>query len=335
MMRVRWQNDIPMQQLLNQANADIENIRREMTLIGTAYYKVMNPDFDLNNPPGNLQPDQLMNLIIGHIIDHFKTDHITRDEFLPTVQSKAAEIQAYLQANDIVDLPGRDVEVRQMAARDYPWIQFLHPDPYGTGGDYAVELGIMTPEVDEEAATALLETYNDHMLPFFVMREIYPGQFVPYYIAEQNTSSLVRKLYPNLPLIMGWPLFVEDTAVLSGFGNFDLLLRLNQLKLRMKAAVDFILDLNIHQASMTEEQAMGFMLRKGLYSEAEARYTWNRIRLMPGDSTYAYVGFQELLGMENAYKEKMGDSYSQKEFLAKVLSFGHIPLRNLKIKIME
>jgi uncharacterized protein (DUF885 family) len=335
MLRVKWQNDIPMQQLLNQANADIENIRREMTLICTPYYKIMEPRFDINNPPGNLTPDQLMNEIVNHIREHFKTDHITRDEFLPTIQSKAAEIQAYLQANDIVDLPSVDVDVREMASRDYPWVQFMRPNPYGTGGSYGVEVGLLAPDVDEASATAILEACNDYMLPFFVMREVYPGQFVPCYIAGQNTSSLVRKLYPNLPLIKGWALFVEDTAVLSGFGNYNLLLRLNQLKMRMKAAIDFILDLNIHQASMTEEQAMGFMLRKGFYNEAEAEYTWNRIRLIPGDSTYAYVGFQELLGMETAYKEKMGDSYSQKDFLAKVLSFGHLPLRHLKIKIME
>jgi len=39
--------------------------------------------------------------------------------------------------------------------------------------------------------------------------------------------------------------------------------------------------------------------------------------------------------MEKNYKQKAGDSYSQKEFLAKVLSYGMLPLRYLKQKIEE
>ncbi len=39
--------------------------------------------------------------------------------------------------------------------------------------------------------------------------------------------------------------------------------------------------------------------------------------------------------MEKTYKQKLGDSYTQKEFLAKVLSYGPIPIRKLKSKINE
>jgi len=335
MLRVMLQNEIPIQQLLNQANADIENIRREMTLICTPYYKIMDPRFDINNPPGNLTPDQLMNEIVNHVRRYFQSDHVTRQELLTAIQNLIPEIQAFLSDNEIADLPAPDLEIQTMARRDYPWVAFFPPNPYEASNDYRLEIGLLAPDVEEEQATAVLEEFNDYLLPFFVMREVYPGQFVPYTIAQQNTASFLRKLYPNMPLIKGWPLFVEETAALSGFGNYNLLLRLNQLKLRMKAAVDFILDLNIHQASMTKEQAVGFMQRKGFYSEVEAEYNWDRIRLLPGNATFAYVGFQELLAMENDYKEKMGDAYSQKEFLSKVLSYGHIPLRHLKTKIME
>ena len=138
-----------------------------------------------------------------------------------------------------------------------------------------------------------------------------------------------------MPLIKGWPIFIEEMLVKSGYGNYDLKLRLNQLKLKLKAVIDFCLDLNIHQGGLTKEQAIRLMTITGFQTTAEAERNWNRIILKPLDAAYAYVGYQELLDMQKIYKQKAGDSYSQKEFLAKVLSYGMLPLRYLKQKIEE
>lgn len=138
-----------------------------------------------------------------------------------------------------------------------------------------------------------------------------------------------------MPLIKGWPIFIEEMLVKAGYGNYDLRLRLNQLKLKLKAVIDFSLDLNIHQGGLTKEQAVRLMTITGFQTTAEADKNWHRIILKPLDATYAYVGYQELLDMEKTYKQKAGDSFSQKEFLAKVLSYGMLPLRYLKQKIEE
>jgi hypothetical protein len=329
------QNDIPTQELISRANADIENIRREMTLICTPYYQIMDPRFDIVSPPAGLTPDQLMNEIVFHVTKRFKGDHLTREGFFQGVQDLAAGIRTYIQENQLIDIPDKPVTIVLAPRRGYTWTRFLRPHVYEPSDEYTIEVGLLTPDIDDATALALLEEYDNDLLPFFVMRQIFPGQFVPFYFADQNTDSLVRKLYPNLPLIKGWPILVEEMMVLSGYGNYDLRMRFAQLKLRMKAAIDFILELNIHQAAMSKEVAMAYMMRKGFFSEAEASYNWDRISLLPGDATYAYVGLQELLDMQKAYKEKMGDSFSQKEFLSKVLSYGNLPLRRIKRLITE
>ncbi len=335
MLRLLLQNDIPIQELISRANADIENIRREMTLICTPHYMIMGPRIDINNPPGNLSPDQLMNEIVFHVMARFKEDHLTRDGFFQGMQDLTAGIRTYIEENQLIDIPDKPITIVMAPHRGYTWSRFIRPNVYEPSDEYTVEVGLMVPDIDDATALAILEEYNNHLLPFFIMRQVFPGQFVPFYFADQNTPTMVRKLYPNKPLIKGWPILVEEMMVLSGYGNFDLRFRFAQLKLRMKAAIDFILELNIHQASMTEEQAMGYMQRKGFLSETEARYNWDRIRLLPGDATYAYVGLQELLDMQEAYKTKVGDSFSQKEFLRKVLSYGNLPLRRIKRLITE
>jgi uncharacterized protein (DUF885 family) len=123
--------------------------------------------------------------------------------------------------------------------------------------------------------------------------------------------------------------------IISGFNNFDLRLRLNQLKFLLKAVIDFQLELNIHQAGMTKEQAIAYMIRGGFQTEVEAERKWNRILLKPGDAASQYIGYQEILDMEKDYRKIKGDAFSQKEFLEKLLSYGALPIRQLKTRMTQ
>jgi uncharacterized protein (DUF885 family) len=147
--------------------------------------------------------------------------------------------------------------------------------------------------------------------------------------------SLARKLYPNMMILKGWPIYIEEMLVTSGYDNFDLRLRLNQLKYLLKAAIDFQLELNIHQAGMTKEQAIAYMTRAGFQTEIEAERKWNHILLNPCDEAYRYIGYQEILDMEKDYKKLKGDAFNQKEFLQKLLSYGALPIRQLKARMAQ
>jgi len=245
-------------------------------------------------------------------------------------------LKKFIQENQLIDIPENNLNITEMPleAQGITWTRLLCPSIYETGNDYTLQISPLADELSEEKVESLLEEYNNYFLPFYTIRKIYPGQFVPYFYLNKD-SSLLKKFRPNLPLIKGWPIFIEEMLIKAGYRNYDLKLRLNQLKLKLKAVIDFSLDLNIHQGGLTKEQAVRLMTITGFQTTEEAEKNWNRIILKPLDATYAYVGYQELLDMEKAYKQKAGDSYSQKEFLAKVLSYGMLPLRYLKQKIEE
>jgi uncharacterized protein (DUF885 family) len=138
-----------------------------------------------------------------------------------------------------------------------------------------------------------------------------------------------------MPLLKGWSVLFEEMFIFEGFGNYDLNLRLNQLKMKLRVITDFIAEIQIHESNWTKEDAINYMVRVGFQTEAEAERKWNRILLFPGDATYAYVGMQEILDMEKEYKQLKGDAFSKKEFMSKLLSYGALPLRHLKKKILE
>ena len=83
-------------------------------------------------------------------------------------------------------------------------------------------------------------------------------------------------------------LFVDE-LIFKGFGNYDLRLRLNQLKFLLKAVMDFKLELNIHQGGMTKEMAIAYMTRGGFQTEAEAiSFIYSRI-LQEFQSEFFYL----------------------------------------------
>jgi uncharacterized protein (DUF885 family) len=138
-----------------------------------------------------------------------------------------------------------------------------------------------------------------------------------------------------MPLLKGWTIPFEEMLIYEGFGNYDLNLRLHQLKMQLRVITDFIAEIQIHESNWTKEDAINYMVRVGFQTEAEAERKWNRILLLPGDAAYAYVGMQEILDMQKEYEQLKGDAFSQKEFMTKLLSYGALPLRHLKKKILE
>lgn len=335
LMRISLLNTIPLQDLIARAQADYKNIRREMFLVVIPFYKIMEPKFDIEKPPASLTEDQLFNTTISHVLDHIETDHVARDDFLEKVKSLASEVKDFFTAKDIAEFPAEELNIESMPVelQGKSWTALSCPGIYETSGSYTCMVYALSNDWTEEQIESMLQEYNNYMLPFWVIRNVYPGQFVPTYYTNQY-PSLLRKFYPNQPLLKGWPLLLEEKLIKSGYEYYDLKLRLNQLKLQLRTVIDFIVDFNVHEGSWTKEEAIAYMTRGGFMTEGEAERKWNKILLNPGDAAYPYVGYQEILEIEKAVKQQKGEAYSQKEFLRQILSYGALPMRHLKSKIL-
>lgn len=336
LIRLTFQNNIPLLELVSRAQADYKNIRREMFLVCIPFYKIMEPKIDLENPPPNLTEDQLINETISHVFDKIKGDHPTKDELLGQVKTSAEQVKSFIQEKDLAGLPEKTLQIEPMPleAQGINLTRLISPGAYEGEGDFTCQISPIPEDWEEERIASLLEEYNNFMLPFFTVCHVYPGEFVPLFYTRKN-PSLVRRLYPNKPLIKGWSAYFEDMLPSSGFGNYDLRLRLNQLKMRLKTAINFIVEFNVHEASWTKEQAVAYMTRGGFQTTAEAERKWNHIILNPGDAAYAYVGLQEILDIEKEYRKIKGNDFNRKEFLQRLLEYGALPIRHLRKKILE
>ena len=336
LMRLSLQNNIPLQELIERARADINNIQGEMALVCIPWYQIMYPDVTIEQLAAQRGEEQARQIIIRNVLDKLKGEHTTKEGMIDQIRSSVAEIKDFITEKDILELTNGNLNIETMPAmyQGITWTRLAKPGAYETSTDYTSQITPIPDDWTEDQVNSFLEEYNNFLIYFYAVRTIYPGTLLPSFIANQN-SSLLRKLYPNMPLLKGWSLMIEEPLILQGFQNYDLRLRLHQLKMKLKTAVDFMIEFQVHEGTMTKEQAIAYMVRAGYMSEAEAERKWNRCLLLPGDAAYAYTGFQEILDMEKEYKKLKGDAYSQKEFMSRLLSYGALPLRHLKKKILE
>ena len=336
LLRLTLQNEIPLQDIINQAQADNNNIRMKMFFTSVPFYEIMDPRIDLQNPPPTLTKDQIYNEVISHVFDRIKGEHVSKDEYISRIRDSAAEIKEFILSKDLISIPDADADIQPTPAytQGISLSRTIAPGIYESSGIPQVQVSPISEDWDEGQVQSFLEEYNNSYLYYWTARNIYPGEFVPLFFTGKN-PSLVRKFYPNMALIKSWPVFVEEMLVTSGFGNYDLRLRLNQLKNLLKAVIDFQLDLNIHQGGLTKDQALRLMTITGFQTQAEAERNWNTIVLRPGMATCAYVGYKEILDMEKRQRELKGQSFNRKEFMEKLLSYGALPLRNLSKRILQ
>lgn len=335
LLQLTLQNNIPIQELIAQAEADYSNIRREMLIVCLPYFRIMYPNLSMEQLTAQRGEEEFRNIAIKGVLDKIKVEHTTKDEFLNEVKTTVGEIKSYLTDNQVIELPEENLTIESMPleSQGITWTRLVSPGIYEASNPYSFQITPIPEDWDEEKTKSFLEEYNNFFIYFWTIRNVYPGSFVPMYYARKY-ESLVRNLYPNMALIKGWPVSLEEMLVKSGFGNYKLRLRLNQLKLLLRNVLDFQLELNIHQGTMTKEQALSYMMGRGFQTKVEAERKWEHIILNPGDCAYTYVGYQEILNMEKEYKKLKGESYSPKEFFNELLSHGALPLRHLKKKIL-
>ncbi len=335
LLRLTGQNNIMVQELVERSKADINNIKREMALICVSYYPLMYPGVDLTKISAG-SDEANRNYIIKGVLDKIKGDHISKTEWIDRIKATADRIKEFVSRTGLLNVPDGDLTIESMAPvfQGLTWLRLFGPAPYENGGNYKLQIQPIPADWSDDKASSLLEEYNRFYMPFWTIERVYPGAYFPSAFTHKN-ASLLRKLYPSQPLLAGWPLYIEDMFIYAGFGEYDLRLRLNQLKLMLKAVIEFQMELNIHQSTMSKEKVVEYMTRQGFMSQAEAERKWELITLNPGYSVYPYMGLQEILDFEKTAKLAQGQAFSKKEFAAKLLSFGPLPLRSLKTKIAQ
>lgn len=336
-LQVRTGHTMMLNDLNAIATADTKNIRNEMFKACFAYFKIMDPKFDIEKPPANLSGDQLVNTVVLHVLNKIKSNQPAKDEWTAKIKAAAADIKTFLGTTKMLDVPDQELSIELLPAfeRGYALGRLSGPTPYDKTGAFTYLLNPYADALAADQQASFMDEFTNYMIPMWTIRYVYPGGFFPAAFTAKD-ATLLRKLSPNAALRAGWPLYIQDMFLYAGFNNYDLKQRLMELKLKLQAVIDFQIDVSFHEGNKTDkDRAIKLMTETGFQTQAEAERKWNLIVLHPGVASYAYIGYQEILDMEKNFKAAKGDQFNKKDFARKLLNYGSLPFRFLKEKVAQ
>jgi uncharacterized protein (DUF885 family) len=106
----------------------------------------------------------------------------------------------------------------------------------------------------------------------------------------------------------------------AGFGGPEV--KMQQLKMRLRAIINAILDQKLHMAGLTEQEALDLMIKRGFQEEGEAVGKWRRACQSSGQLSSYFVGAIEHDDMRAAAEKKFGADFNLKQYHDLILSVG-------------
>jgi uncharacterized protein (DUF885 family) len=120
------------------------------------------------------------------------------------------------------------------------------------------------------------------------LAEQHPNDTTVVDFAEERFLSVFR---PIGPFIEGWAVYCEQVMAEQGYGGPEV--KMQQLKMRLRAICNAILDQSIQAGNMSEKEAMDLMTKDGYQQEGEAVAKWKRARLTSAQLSTYFVGATE------------------------------------------
>ena len=261
--------------------------------------------------------------------------NFTRADLLDYYNWEVNQVRIFLTANDIVTIPDDIAPCNVIETPTFlrPMIGGIAYQPAGPFDDNQVGMFYVRPVPDSLSRTELEARYRYvHRRGFkgSVVHEAYPGHHLQMQLAGRNVDP-VRKWQMNNQIIEGWALYSEDMMYQAGlYGDEDPAQWLGVLGgIRFRAA-RIIADVKLHTGQFTYDQCVAWM-QKTLESKsvADSNYIRTEVRRYTHEPTQPMcylTGKREIQRLYDAYAEREGAGFSEKDFHDALLSEGSIPL---------
>lgn len=309
--------------LLTRAESDLQAIEEEICDLASTI-------------AGRAPEPALVRSVLDDLADAAPVDDAT---ILPLCEQALEHITGRVRELDLVTVPDDPVRIIVMPeARRGIAVAYCDPpgplEPPGPDGVTEATFFAVSPtpaDWSPDRVASFYREYNGHMLRNLTIHEAMPGHVLQLAHAARHAPSRIRAALGSGPFVEGWAVYAEELMARHGLGlgeQADNALRMQRLKMQLRATINTILDIRVHARGMTQDEAMRLMTQRGHQEEGEAAGKWRRALLTSAQLSTYYVGYhsiKEVMGVLTAARPKAG----QRELHDAVLSHGSPPPRHL------
>jgi uncharacterized protein (DUF885 family) len=269
--------------------------------------------------------------MIAQMIDTLSVKHVKPDEFQGAIEKEIPQLVSFIKAKNLLTLDdSKPLVIRKEPAymAGVAGASISSPGPYDKNGNTYYNVGSLAGWAPEKSESYLRE-YNQYILQILCIHEAIPGHYTQLIYANKS-PSLIKSVLGNGAMIEGWAVYTEQMMLEAGFGNNEPEMWLMWYKWNLRSVCNTIVDYSVHTGTMEKDACVKFLTREAFQQQAEAEGKWRRVSVTSVQLTSYYSGYKEIVDLRNAYKKKMGDKYTVKDFNEKFLSYGSAPVKYIK-----
>jgi uncharacterized protein (DUF885 family) len=272
------------------AEREYELIRTEMIRLARELWPTLRPDERLPDDDG---------ATVRGVLDRIAVEHPGRDEILDFCRAELARIDQFCRDRDLIGLAEEPLEIRwtPVFMRAFGGAMLESPGPLDRGQKAFFSVTPIPDDWTAEQAESYLREDNDRMLRLLTIHEAVPGHYLQGVYANRVTS-ISRAVFWSGVFAEGWAVYVTQVLMDAGYAVDDPALLLTHWKFYLRSVTNALIDIGIHTAGMTEEEAVRLMVEGGFQEEAEARAKYDRARLTSTQLCTYFVGSTEMWDLE-------------------------------------
>jgi uncharacterized protein (DUF885 family) len=289
--------DLTPERIRERAEREYAAVRAEMVRIARDIWPAWCPDRD---PPDD------DSAAVREVLDAIAADHPGRDEILDFCRAELVRIEEFCRRNDVIGLADEPLEIRwtPVFLRAFGGAMLDSPGPLDKGQKAFFSVTPIPEDWTPEQAESYLREDNDRMLRLLTIHEAVPGHYLQGVYANR-CPSIARTVFWSGVFAEGWAVYVTQLMMDLGFADDDPALLLNHWKFYLRAVTNALIDIGIHTAAMTEEEAVSLMVDGGFQEEAEARAKYDRARLSSTQLCTYFVGSMEMWDLERERRRRL------------------------------
>jgi uncharacterized protein (DUF885 family) len=277
-------------ELMERARREFEAVRAEMVRHARGLWPTLWPGVE---PPADEAA------LVRGALDRIAESHPDQGDLLEFCRSQLARVEAFCRERGLIGLPDEPLEIgwTPVFLRASGGAMLHSPGPLDRGLPSYFYVTPPPAGWSSEQVESQLREDNDRALTLIVIHEAVPGHYLQ--LAYANRSpSLVRAAFGSNVFAEGWAVYVTQVMVDQGFGHDDPALALAHWKLYLRVVTNAILDVGIHAAAMTEEDAIDLMVDGGFQERSEAVKKYERARLTSTQLSTYFAGSVAMWDLE-------------------------------------
>src|SRR5438034_8322081 len=323
-LRFALASDLSMEEIIKRAQTDLQQTQIAIYETALPLYKKYFPKTDDKTLADKHK-------VTAAVLDKLAEQHPDDATVVGYAQKIGAEATDFIKQHNLVTVPDVPLDVIAMPEfkRGVAIAYCDSPGPLEKNGKTFFAVAPTPKDWTKERKESFFREYNNYMIRDLTVHEAMPGHYLQLAHANEfRAPTLVRAIFQSGTFIEGWAVYCEQMMAEQGYGGPEV--KMQQLKMRLRAIGNAILDQSIHAGNMTEKEAMDLMMKETFQQEGEAVAKWKRARLTSAQLSTYFVGVTEHHDLLAAEQKKLGKDFDLRKYKDQVISYGSPPVKYVR-----